>query len=253
MSWKVLADAGLVARVEPVLEAIYGVLEGSRWLPVGDLPPSRQPSLAGGLAGQALFCAYYGHARGRPDAEETALALLEQSLVAAAEQPLAGGLYGGFSGVGWAVEHLAGRCYEAGEDATADSEQEIVAFLEGGAADFPWELIQGLSGLALYLLERPRPARPALLRVVDALEASARADERGLYWFTPAEWVPEPQREDSPAGQMNLGVAHGITGVLGLLACLELAGLGDPRLRHLSEGAVSWLLAHRLPAGGSSR
>ena len=74
------------------------------------------PTLAGGLAGAALFFAYRAGRGGGPGAagdSDAAALLLERCTEALATTPLAPDLYGGFSGVAWTAEHLYGPRFAA--------------------------------------------------------------------------------------------------------------------------------------------
>jgi hypothetical protein len=117
-----------------------------------------------------------------------------------------------------------------------------------------YDLIGGLAGLGVYALERlPRPtARVLLERVVDRLAELAEEMEEGSAWFTPPERLPEWQRELHSRGNYNLGVAHGLPGVVPVLAGACAAGVAVERARPLLESSVKWLLARRLPAGAGS-
>jgi hypothetical protein len=55
-----------------------------------------------------------------------------------------------------------------------------------------------------------------------------------------------------PPGSINLGVAHGLPGVLPVLAQAVAAGAAPERTRGLLNGAVACLLSLRLPAGSGS-
>ena len=68
----------------------------------------------------------------------------------------------------------------------------------------------------------------------------------GSAWFTPPERLPEWQREIHTRGYYNLGVAHGLPGVVPVLAGACVAGVAAERARPLLESSVSFLLARRL-------
>src|SRR5262249_47284684 len=92
-----------------------------------------------------------------------------------------------------------------------------------------------------------------LERVFDRLAELAVDSDDGITWFTPPELLPEWQRELAPGGYYNLGGAHGLPGVIALLGAACGAGAAGHRERRLLEGAVQWMLAHELPAGGRGR
>lgn len=230
-----IADPETTRRCWSAIEEIEAAL-------AAHLETDQDPLLASGLPGQALFFAYLGAARPGPDASGRALDALGRSIEALAERELLPTLYTGFCGIGWAVEHLTRRFFETDEDLCGDLDEGLA-----GALSLPghqYELIGGLAGHGIYLVERlPNPGAARLLaRVIDLLEEAAEGS-----WHTPPEWLPPWQRERMPAGCHNLGVAHGVPGVLGFLAAARRAGVSDPRLGRLAEGVVRWLLDRRMP------
>ena len=94
-------------------------------------------------------------------------------------------------------------------------------------------------------LPHPRAAE-LLALVLDRLEAAAGESAPGVSWFTSPNWLTPGARQKKPEGCYDLGVAHGVPGVLGFLAAAQRAGARDPRIRRLAEGAVPWLQAQKL-------
>lgn len=216
----------------------------------------RSASLSGGKTGLAMFYAYLAEAGGE-DAEaaaDRAAAYLDEAVELLASEPMGPGLYSGFLGVGWAMEHLQGRLYASGEedsDPNAEIDEALLTLLER-----PWtetyDLIGGLVGFAVYALERshrPSAAR-CLERLVEQLAELSEARDGGeVTWFTPPRLLPEHQRVVSPGGYYNLGVAHGVPGALPILAGACRAGIAVERAAPLLKGAVHWLLAQEMDAG----
>src|SRR5438477_579874 len=103
----------------------------------------------------------------------------------------------------------------------------------------PWvrdfDIVNGLAGLAAYALERlPSPdARTALERIVARLEEAAEPAGEGLTWRTPPARLDLEQRGDRTHGPFNLGVAHGVPGVLASLAAVHEAGIERDRTARL--------------------
>lgn len=244
--WQPIADPETSRRCWSAIEAIERGL-------VGSTSPDGGPRLASGHAGLALFFAYLGAARACEETSDRALAALDRSIAGLAESLLPPSLYSGFSGIGWAAEHLARELFEMEDDLSADLEEALREILSS-AGSLQFELINGLSGFGVYLIERlPRPGAAELLgRIVDRLAATAEESESGIAWFTPPEWIPDVQKSARPDGCYNLGVSHGVPGVLGFLAAARRAGLGDGRIAHLAEGTVRWLLRQKLPESARS-
>jgi hypothetical protein len=121
----------------------------------------------------------------------------------------------------------------------------------------PWtsdyDLVYGLAGLGVYSLERlPRAlARTSLERIVDRLAETATHSAAGVAWHTGPELLGEA-RAEFPGGYENLGLAHGVPGVIALLGRILAAGIAMEKARPLLAGAVAWLLAQKGKCGGGS-
>lgn len=211
--------------------------------PDGGEPPI-DPVSTGGLSGIALFFAYVHAARGSEAAAERALEALEVSTAALAARRPQPTLFAGFLGVGWVVTHLTRELFEGDGDLAGDIDAALATLLASLSQRPPYELVGGLAGYGTYLVERLPNARAAemLVRVLDLLEETRDASGS---WFTPPEWLPEWQRELMPRGAWNLGVAHGVPGVIGFLAAARREGFDDPRIATLAEDAVRWTLAQK--------
>ena len=206
------------------------------------------PILSSGDAGLALFFAYLHAARQESDAGDRALDALGRSLETAGEMQLMPALFMGFSGVGWVVEHLTRELFE-GDDGLADDIDDGLRRVLADVKEVPfYELIGGLVGFGTYLVERlPHPgAAETLGRIIDLLDARAEKSERGITWFTPPELLSSEQRQRMPDGCYNIGVAHGVAGIIGFLAAARREGIEDPRVVRLADGAVAWLLANKM-------
>src|SRR5439155_26057330 len=109
-------------------------------------------------------------------------------------------------------------------------------------------LADGLAGIAVYALEAaPRDEAIAILaRVVEHLAASAQRAADGVAWINEPRWSPAPARRR----HFDLGVAHGLSGVVPVLAACAALGVESAEARPLVDGSVRWLLAQRLPARG---
>jgi lantibiotic modifying enzyme len=202
------------------------------------------PGIAGGDAGVALFFSYLHAAVGSAGAADRALEALDRSMSALPERRLLPSLYSGFFGVGWTVTHLTREMFEGDSGLASEIDDALRQLLSETKETSPFELVAGLAGYGTYLVERlPDPGAAELLgRIIDVLEASR--DASGA-WYTDPSWLPDWQRELMPRGCYNLGVAHGIPGVIGLLASAWREGFDDPRIPKLAEDAVRWLLTQK--------
>jgi hypothetical protein len=262
VSWQILLEGAWKDRASESIQAIVDDL--ARRPEVGGA------SLAEGAAGLALLHGYLAQTPvGRisnpsvfPDGLEihptwlgqdqaaVAADCLGRATAAMADNPTSASLHSGLTGVGWAVGHLRGRVPGLdGEDDAAAIDEVLLDHLGRSPWAEDYDLIDGLVGFGVYALERlPRPAAVACLgRVIDRLAETAERRPEGVTWWTNPEWLPAPTRERFPRGYYNLGLAHGVPGVIALLASACAAGVAGAR--PLLEGAVSWLLAQQGPGG----
>jgi lantibiotic modifying enzyme len=214
-----------------------------------DLRPTpadyRNASLSSGSAGLAVCNTQLALTRSDPLAAGAARMHLEEAVDVLATEPLTSSLYSGFTGIAWAVELVDRLLGTEGEDRNGDIDEAVTSLLQRYPEHAPYDLINGLTGLGVYALARwPRPAAvDCVLSVVRQLARRARHDRDGVSWWTPPS-RQGPRRERARPGGVDLGVAHGIAGVIPFLARAHKLGLADQTVRPLLDGAVRWLLAH---------
>ncbi len=236
--WTPILEGELAIRAEAALEAITQAL------------PKRfyDRSLSSGSAGAALYYAYLALS-GRGDMNQ-ALAHLHDAAASLGGGRHSPSLYGGFTGIAWAVGHVRRLLPESPEEDLNEAIDEALLDFVGRS---PWrldyDLVSGLVGYGLYALDRlERPTGFRILRqVITRLDETKTRMLDGLAWRTAPVLLPEWQREMDPDGYYNLGLAHGNPAVIALLA--QACQAGVPEALPLLEGAVSWLLAQQLPEG----
>src|SRR6266542_4690254 len=103
MGWQSILEGGLKDRA---LDSIAAVLEALSPLE-RDLDGA--PSLAGGTAGLAILHGYLAQTESGQDHAAVAVRCLQRATAAVADHPGSASLYGGLTGVGWALAHLHGR------------------------------------------------------------------------------------------------------------------------------------------------
>ncbi|HEX8073080.1 MAG TPA: lanthionine synthetase C family protein [Pyrinomonadaceae bacterium] len=240
MSWQpVLAGAARRRALAAVREIVAA-------LPAPSAPELTDASLASGAAGLAVLCAYLS--RAGLDDDENAASFLAQALAALTAAPMGPALYTGFTGIAWAAAHLQDQLLDAD---VPDPHAEIDRALRRHLARKPWradyDLVNGLVGFGVYALERAaRPSARALLQQVGArLAETAEHTPAGITWHTRPHLLPARQRAQLPRGYYNLGLAHGVPGVVALLGAACAAGVARAQARTLLDGAVSWLLSQQ--------
>ena len=103
-----------------------------------------------------------------------------------------------------------------------------------------YDLMGGVVGVGIYLLLRytthPAHFRPLLSKTVDILYESAIFDNGRIKWMTIID-------TSSKKWGCNLGMAHGIPGIIMFLRKLYLHGIACQKCRILIEGASAYLLS----------
>jgi lantibiotic biosynthesis protein len=246
-TWQPLIDGDLAERALGAVREIASDLRGH-------VPANL--SLLNGAAGLSLFFTYMHLAFPGQGYDDDAVVYLEQAIDGAVQPDAPRGLYSGFTGVGWTIEHLKGRLLDP---AAEDPGEEVAAIILRLLDRRPWmqdfDLLSGLVGYGVYALERrPGPeAGPCLERVVAHLGELAEPRDGGLTWLTRVELLPAGEtRNLLPEGCYNLGLAHGVPAVIALLAEAHAAGVAGGEPLRLLRGAVAWLLGRKLPPGSAS-
>lgn len=187
-----------------------------------------------------------------PDPDDEAGSALSAAIAGLSDRH-SPGLFGGAARIAFSVSHLSG-----GDDADTASEaieRSLIRFLERPSDAY--DLISGLVGIAVPALQRISEGRPSaasepLMRaILEQLERLARPMPTGIAWHTSPTLLPKWQRELAPDGYFNLGLAHGIPGVVAILARYIAAGVEVERARTLLEGALAYLRSVAGPRTGS--
>ena len=248
----------------PEKENIWGVVKDiadilheppAAWIPlirVGVEPyrVARGASLALGSAGLALFYAYLSRVSGASSVfADEADRFLSEACDVLELAPLPVGLYRGIGGIAWVVQHLQGFLYN---DESYNPETDPNNAIDRILFDSPmiqekFDLWEGCVGLGVYGLERlhhPTAEKnlELLLRRLDSLSSQC---EGGVTWFTPPGAQGRGEGNVYSRGYYDLGVAHGIAGVISFLSRVHARHILPDLTGRLLEGAVSWLLARQ--------
>lgn len=202
--------------------------------------------------GWPLLHAYLAQTRDAPEHLARAEALVDKAVAALSTSPGGPSLYGGFTGVGWLSAHTDGFFdYDDDEEAYEEIDQALFDACDAERTPFLYDLIAGTVGLGVYFVERlPSPrAAEGLARVVAALTHHAETTADGPAWYTQPALLPEYQRKQAPNGYYNLGVAHGIAGVVGVLAEIHRANVPGVDVTTMLEGSIRWVLKQRMADG----
>jgi len=221
-------------------------------------PADHAINLSDGSAGTALLFAYLAKASEAEPAlgdatrwADAASAHLDHAIDGASTIELQAGLSAGFTGVAWAMAHV-GRMLDLDVEIPGSLDHAVRALVTAGRAPVGFDLISGVVGFGAYFLERlpDTDAEHALHEIVDHLATTAHRDRVGLAWPTTPDLVTNARRSEFPNGYVDLGLAHGMAGVIAFLASAYDAGVAMRTSRELLEGAVGSLLVRECTDGG---
>jgi lantibiotic biosynthesis protein len=185
--------------------------------------------LADGAAGGALLFAELERAGRAPEGLPSGGDLAAHAVRRLRAERRPAGLWVGLLGVAYAQHQVEGR------RPTPQLEQSLVAWVRQRPRG-DYDLMAGAVGAGVLALEVG--SEPLLEAVVEHLRATAERADGGLTW----SWN---RAEELGLAPHNVGVAHGVPGIVGLLA-------GVPEAHDLLEGARAWVLAQRLEGEVSS-
>jgi len=218
-------------------------------------PASREPGDANVVEAESAAALFFGYLAAETREQRWAdqcLRHLDAAMDAVgATEPVAA-LFGGFVGVAWIAEHLAQRGVLAGESDVTDAvSDELVSLLAADAWRGRFDLISGLVGIGVYGLEvrQEETQRKIVGRVVHHLERLAEAEGNGITWRTSPRHRSPYALTQNADGHVDLGVAHGVPGVLALLARAHARGFSTTQTPSLVRNGLRWTLAQRLGDG----
>lgn len=203
-------------------------------------------SLCAGASGHALLMSYAKRA-GRAE-EADVDRYLDHALAALVSQPIERGLFQGYTGVAWVLEHIVGSDEHDGNVA---ADLRLVTETQDRNREHRFDLFFGVLGDAVFVLERPlgRAQCAALEAIVDSLETLAERDASGVMWRSLPQHIG-PIKSHYPDGYAATGLAHGLAGAIAVLAQIAVSDVPSnlrSRARALADASVDWLVAHAHP------
>lgn len=211
--------------------------------------PFESASLRQGDAGLALYHYERYLLTAATDAVDSAHDVLARSLARLADEAHDVGLFDGVAGNGWVAQQMSRNGNERFDDDLMLIDEALGAVLSENDSEFwheRWDWAHGLAGVGAYWLERlPATARAEemLERSVEILEDVSVRVPDGRAW---------PSNGLDHGRVFMPGVAHGVAGVLWLLASVAERGIAAERSRRLYEEGRQWLLAQAGKCGGGS-
>lgn len=114
-----------------------------------------------------------------------------------------------------------------------------------------YDLIQGIVGIGICGLSRlpdPRSLHftEELIRILIELTKPIQVERKWVPgWYLPSYYQREEEKLHYPLGSFNLGLSHGVTGILAFLAVALLRGISVEGQKEAIERIATWLQGHR--------
>ena len=239
----VLADVRQNQSVTAIVQDLVDIVQANT-------PTVNALGLYSGLAGDLLFL-WHASQQDAIEVDENQfnekLVFLQRHIFGASAHV---GLSYGLAGTGWLLEYLN---QAQGEDYDPELCEDIDAAIDAALNVRAWEneveLVLGLSGLAVYIARRAKHSdqTPLYTRLVAHLEALATKPQSGqISWQQPSGSVYRFDKDDRNSTEYNLGLAHGVPGIIAILVpALENPVLHD-RAADLLRQSCDWLLEQQL-------
>jgi hypothetical protein len=203
--------------------------------------------------GAALFSHYLYQSTKEKKQLQRAHSFLNMASNALGEVAVGDELYSGFTGVAWLAEHFRRARNEKWTKAT-DPNNEVDKLLmlksrKGAGPKSPlgmYGLADQWVGYGVYGLERAsgQNSAPLAENIVKLLLKKSKKTKNGLSWLTSKMFIPEYDRANYKAGYFNIGVAHGIPGIIGFLASFLRVNPKNRMAKEMLESSIAWLLTH---------
>lgn len=235
------------SRIETNIQSIIEVIDHKKAL-------SQPYSLIASKGSLALFNVYcYKHFK-NATFQTKALELIENSIQEINETPIDFSLAHGYSGFGWLIQHLANINFLKPEevDILTDLDEIIYESLEVDLEKKNYDLLYGLVGKGIYFHERHNsPLKEAALERIESIlyEISVKYHPDSLYWLDQTSIEYDNTRGDKAL--CNLGLAHGIAGIISFLALIYSSSNNKDLLFEMISKSSQWLTKQKLMHDGS--
>ncbi|MBV6320623.1 lanthionine synthetase LanC family protein [Duganella violaceipulchra] len=208
-------------------------------------------SLASGLSGYLMLeSALYQQAPA--PARKERIHMLFQFIVEGLEsRPQQAGLWTGLLGPLYVFEYIRRTDQALVPEEVAEfidsMDDHLIAATKQAPERMHFDLIVGLCGFGAYALMRTdaEAGRRIYAAVEQALAVRAERREDGLTWLTPVRFAGVDLRH--MGDHIDFGVAHGVAGIIGMIAGAIRADLHTVRSKDMLAQAIRCLRGHALP------
>lgn len=157
----------------------------------------------------------------------------------------------GFTGLAWLAEHFRTRKWSRHQDPNQEIDKYLESKINLNCKPASQLGLYGLAddwvGYGIYALERwPHGRSPIILeKLIKLLEKKATYSANGVAWYTTKKsLLPfEKNKKNIKSGNYNLGVAHGLGGVIGFLTEILKREIEQDTTEVLLRNSIKWLIS----------
>lgn len=208
----------------------------------GDITNNLQGGLLSGKLGVALFFMYYSRFSGEEAYGNRAYELIEEVISGSVFDVNAYNLNDGMAGIGWLLEHCnaSGFLEVDTNDLFGVNDELLFTKMIDELKLGKYDYILGGLGIFLYFLGKPASLTVDswLAKAVDVLEETSIQSD-GLVRWAEFDFLGLCRKE----GRINLGLSHGIPGILTILSKAYVRAVSQDKCIKLIRGTSDYLLS----------
>ncbi|WP_459213047.1 lanthionine synthetase LanC family protein [Aquimarina rhabdastrellae] len=184
------------------------------------------------------FASRYKHSKDN-SLKEKAITLLDKFIEQFGEYDFHKGILTGFEGVFWSIAYLE-ECgiIENADDYLSDLEQELITSIIYDIKSDNFELYYGFTGKLQYFLNSKHLSNETIVTLINSAIASlwnSKIEHEGQFY-----WLDPERKEEQEI--VDLGIAHGIVGVLTFLTRLKELNFKNDHISPLLSGILKTIL-----------
>ncbi len=213
---------------------------------ITDHLPSFAPydlTLMGGKSGIILFYAYLYQVTQDVNHYNQAVTLIEESLSEASPETMDLSFAAGYAGLVWVILHVAKILDLDASEIAQNLDVYIKNYSKQGLQEGDYDYMYFGMGGMLYALEKG-DEHAFLSECVDLLASAATKDEKGIRWSESPGYTQVSDKDDLGEGVMiyNLGLSHGMSSIIVVLARCFKAGVRQNDCKELLNGIIQYFL-----------
>jgi lantibiotic modifying enzyme len=204
-------------------------------------------SLTHGKSGILLSLCYYYQYECPPQLKEGLKIHLDKCidelLVSISEEAMDGSLANGLTGIAYSLMacHRMGLTDLVDESWLDDLNPMIKTFLKNQLLKKKYDLLRGATGSVIYMLDYCLDKRYIKIYVDSLFDNAIWESDNSCYWIF-YSFNEDKQILEYTENIVNLGLAHGMTGIISVLSKIHALGIEKEKTYLLIQGAINYVL-----------